>query len=277
MRRIYKRRRKIKIRRLFLLLIVVMGIVFIKSKITLTRSNNTYLSENVEVYQGDENLDEFKNEIKEMADYDSDYREIAESLDRLPPLMIKTAAMRPEAKGFILGFLKNNPNLAPNSSEFHIDNGLVFLAQWDKDWAYYPYAGGCMGTHGCGPTSISMILYGLGIKQSPVDVADFAERNGHIDNGMTRWSIIDGIADEYGLYMRGDYTSLDQLPKNQGLTLLSMKPGDFTLTGHFVVLVGQNPDGTWRVNDPNSVENSRRAWTTEELSSQIKAMWYFEN
>lgn len=108
-------------------------------------------------------------------------------------------------------------------------------------------------------------------------MADFAERNGHVKDGMTRWSIIDDIVSEYGLYMRSDYTSLDQLPKNQGLTLLSMKPGDFTLTGHFVVLVGQNSDGTWRINDPNSVENSRRAWTTEELSPQIKAIWYFEN
>lgn len=277
MRKVYKKRRRIRFRRFFFLIILIVGFLFIKSKVNLSIGHNTYLMKNVEVYESDENLDEFINKINEMGKTDSDYKEISDSIDNLPPLMIKTAAMRPEAKGFILGFLKNDTNLAPDSSDFNINNGSVFLLQWDKDWAYYPYADGCMGTNGCGPTSISMILYGLGIKKSPIDVADFATKNGHVEYGMTSWSLIEDISNEFGLSVRGDYNSIEELPKDKGLTLLSMRPGDFTLTGHFVVLVGQNSDGTWRINDPNSVENSRKAWTSSELSPQIKAIWYFEN
>ena len=32
-------------------------------------------------------------------------------------------------------------------------------------------------------------------------------------------------------------------------------------------------DGQFRVNDPNSYENSERLWTYEELESQIRNIW----
>ena len=53
-----------------------------------------------------------------------------------------------------------------------------------------------------------------------------------------------------------------------------MGPGDFTATGHFLVLTGWE-DGKFRINDPNSRENSERLWAYEEIQDQIRNLWAF--
>ncbi|MBQ1871316.1 MAG: C39 family peptidase, partial [Lachnospiraceae bacterium] len=55
----------------------------------------------------------------------------------------------------------------------------------------------------------------------------------------------------------------------------SMKPGDFTYTGHFIVLTGIDEDGKIMVNDPNSRNNSDKHWDVDTLVKQIKALWVY--
>ena len=57
--------------------------------------------------------------------------------------------------------------------------------------------------------------------------------------------------------------------------ICAMGPGDFTETGHFIVLAGLTEEG-FVVNDPNSIERSERAWTYEEISGQIRNIWAFD-
>ena len=57
--------------------------------------------------------------------------------------------------------------------------------------------------------------------------------------------------------------------------ILAMGPGDFTSTGHYILLTAWEEDA-FRVNDPNSVENSQKLWTYEELESQIRNIWAIE-
>ena len=54
--------------------------------------------------------------------------------------------------------------------------------------------------------------------------------------------------------------------------ILSLGKGDFTTTGHYIVLAGEE-EGLIRVNDPNSPIRSQRLWTYEELESQIRNIW----
>lgn len=52
------------------------------------------------------------------------------------------------------------------------------------------------------------------------------------------------------------------------------RPGDFTSTGHFIVLVGIE-DGKIRVNDPNSRARSQVLWEYDRLESQINNLWSY--
>jgi hypothetical protein len=54
-----------------------------------------------------------------------------------------------------------------------------------------------------------------------------------------------------------------------------MGPGDFTTTGHFIVLTGVNADGSITVNDPNSRENSRTDWDLQTIMSQTRNLWSY--
>ena len=51
-----------------------------------------------------------------------------------------------------------------------------------------------------------------------------------------------------------------------------MGPGDFTTTGHYIVLTGVQ-EGKFTVNDPNSRERSTQLWTYEQLEGQIRNIW----
>ena len=55
-----------------------------------------------------------------------------------------------------------------------------------------------------------------------------------------------------------------------------MGPGDFTTTGHFIVLVGYE-NGKIKVNDPNSIKNSEKEWTYEQIKDQIRNLWAIRN
>ena len=57
--------------------------------------------------------------------------------------------------------------------------------------------------------------------------------------------------------------------------ILALGAGDFTSSGHYIVLTGLE-DGAFRVNDPNSRIRSEKLWTYEELEGQIRNIWAIE-
>ena len=54
--------------------------------------------------------------------------------------------------------------------------------------------------------------------------------------------------------------------------ICAMGAGDFTSSGHYIVLVGLK-DGKFIVNDPNSPENSQKLWSYEQIQGQIRNLW----
>ncbi len=55
--------------------------------------------------------------------------------------------------------------------------------------------------------------------------------------------------------------------------ICSMGPGDFTTTGHFIVLTGADKNGNIIVRDPNSLENSNKTWNIDTIMSQVRNLW----
>lgn len=54
-----------------------------------------------------------------------------------------------------------------------------------------------------------------------------------------------------------------------------MKPGDFTTTGHFIVLTGLTDDGKLMINDPNSITRSEKRWDIDTIVGQAKSAWTY--
>ena len=57
--------------------------------------------------------------------------------------------------------------------------------------------------------------------------------------------------------------------------ICSMRAGDFTTTGHFIVLIGTE-EGKIKINDPNSEERSSILWEYSRIEYQIKNLWVFK-
>lgn len=140
------------------------------------------------------------------------------------------------------------------------------------------YSGDCVALTGCGPVCLSMVAFYLtGDKaMSPDKIVEFATRNGYYQIGYgSLWTLISEGGKKLGL-------KVDELPLvegviierlEQGIPIICvMGPGDFTTTGHFVVMTKYEKGKIW-VNDPNSRENSQKGWEYDRIKSQIKNLW----
>lgn len=154
---------------------------------------------------------------------------------------------------------------------------VPLLMQWDKRWGYNSYGDGIIGLNGCGPTCLTMAYIYLtkDTGKNPRTMADYAYENGYYTTDGTSWSLWTSGVSGLGLY--GAELSLsEQLMKNHldnsEVIVCSMAPGDFTTTGHFIVIWGYDKNGFY-VNDPNHKSNSEKQWSYERLSWQIKCLW----
>ena len=157
---------------------------------------------------------------------------------------------------------------------------VPFLYQTDPQWAGHPYAGGTVEKNGCGPTCLSMVYVSLTGRDdlAPSAMADFSEHGGYTTDGMTTWALMTDGAAELGLVS-------EELPASASAVrdallagrpvICSVGPGDFTTTGHFVVLSGLTEDGEVVVHDPNSAERSARPWDLERVLGQCLNLWAF--
>ena len=191
---------------------------------------------------------------------------------------------------YIEEFVKNNPQAIELKTNYQseenddpitleINDKIPLFIQWDKRWAYTPYGDEIIGTAGCGPTCIAMVAVGLtgNTDYNPRFVAKYASENGYLEGSKTTWTFMEKGCQAFNLKASAvplDKNSMiNQL--NQGNPIIcSVKPGDFTTTGYFLVIT-KTIDGEFYLNDPNNKENSQRSWTYERLASQIKAMWSY--
>lgn len=151
------------------------------------------------------------------------------------------------------------------------------LLQWDLRWGYAPYGDDMIGLAGCGPTCLSMAYIHLtgDTSKNPAVMADFSYSQGYYTEYGTAWALwTDGAA---SLGLKGETLSLSESVMksaldNGELIICSMRPGDFTTTGHFILIWGYDDNG-FRVKDPNRQSHSDKYWSYDDLSRQIKNLW----
>jgi hypothetical protein len=159
---------------------------------------------------------------------------------------------------------------------------IPLFLQWDKRWGYASYGNGIIGLDGCGPTSLAMVAVGLtgNLTYSPMYVAKFSEEAGYFISGSgTAWALMKEGASHFGLTSQeislGERVMIKHLDQGHPI-IASMSPGDFTSSGHFIVIHGYNEEGFY-VHDSNSNTRSHQVWPYAVLEGQIKNMWAFSS
>ncbi len=194
-----------------------------------------------------------------------------------PESLIDLLERNPETEQFVLEYplYREGPY---DLSEFADSQTPPLFLQWDQRWGYEVYGSDVMGLTGCGPTSLAMAGYWLTGEESfrPDKVAAFAEENGYyVEGSGSSWTLISEGGVTLGLDVKElplDQAVMTDALEARKVIILAMGPGDFTTTGHYIVLIGLQ-DGMFIVNDPNSVENSEKLWSYEQIQGQIRNLW----
>lgn len=215
------------------------------------------------------NIREFLNQ-QEVMDYGS---------DAYPEELLEMLEKNEETYEFVTGY----PNRAEymgseiNLTEECQTQTVPLLMQWDRRWGYDSYGNDMIGVAGCGPSCMTMAyIYLTGdTSMNPRKMAEYAYENGFYTEVGTSWSFFTDGAASLGISSRELSLEEGQMKSaldNGGVVICSMRPGDFTTTGHFILIRGYDGNGFY-VNDPNSRKNSEKQWDFQTLSSQIKCLW----
>lgn len=207
-------------------------------------------------------------------------REIMANKDRYPEQLIELLQNNEETADFVFDYPEKK-DTAPADTVGEVVQGQVpLLLQWDERWGYAFYADDMIAVNGCGPTAIAMVAAGLTGDNTvtPYKVAQFSAGNGYYagDSG-TSWILMTDGAQQFGIYGEEMGLSEDEVfsaLENGHPIICSMRPGDFTTTGHFIVLTGIE-DGKIQVNDPNSRVRSEKLWDYSRLEYQINNLWVY--
>ncbi|WP_244594927.1 C39 family peptidase [Slackia faecicanis] len=171
------------------------------------------------------------------------------------------------------------PTISTPKSEWKRDE-IPYLYQTDPAWAAAPYAGTDVLTAGCGPACMTMVYVGLTGKTDydPASMAAFSEANGFVDSGMTAWLFMTQGAAMLGLHgeeLPADENVLTAALREGRPVIASVRPGDFTTVGHFIVIAGIDDAGDLIIRDPNSPEHSAQTWNAQRILSQCANLWAF--
>ena len=227
----------------------------------------------------DENLPTLEK-LQILKEYDNRINKIIDNYDAYPLDLLENFTRDLDLLDFVLDYPSKYGNTYSDNVG-SVEKGVIpLLIQWDERWGYYKYGDTSIAVEGCGPTALSMVIVGLtgNNKMTPSKIADFSLKNGYYINGIgTSWDLMTKGAEAFGLTVKeislAKNIIYNALEKGHPI-ICSMRPGDFTRTGHFIVLVGIE-NGKIKVNDPNSKKRSKRLWTYEELKPQIKNLWEF--
>lgn len=184
-----------------------------------------------------------------------------------------------EARDFVENYVNRKDYIGKDIdlSEDVQEGQVPLLMQWDKRWGYESFGSSNIGLAGCGPTCLSMVyLYFTGdLEGNPREIAGYCEENGFYTTEGTSWELWTIGAKSFGL--EGAELMLDENRMKSALDdgkliVCSMWPGDFTTTGHYILIIGYEEEG-FIVNDPNRRSNSEKRWSYDTLDGQIRNLW----
>ncbi|MDE7330880.1 MAG: C39 family peptidase [Lachnospiraceae bacterium] len=206
--------------------------------------------------------------------------EIYQNHSQYPKELLAALANNPEMADFVSGYPDRN-GVTEGITASEKEQEFPLFLQWDRRWGYESYGDSCIGLAGCGPTCLSMVLFYLTRDETytPDKIAAYSVENGYYVEGTgTSWVLMEDIAKLYGIKVNSISATANNMRAvldNGGIIICAMGKGDFTLSGHYIVIYGYDNDG-FMVNDPNCVARSGRRWTFSEIEKQIKSIWLYD-
>lgn len=196
-----------------------------------------------------------------------------------PQSLLELLARNPETEEYVLNYPSEyGKTHEVDLSEYENCEAVPLFMQWDSRWGYLDYGSGMVGQTGCGPVCMAMVAYYWTHDEamSPANMVQYAIDNGYCITGSgTAWKFISEGGEDLGFDVTQIPLDKDRIFRNLEVgnpIIAIMGPGDFTTSGHFIVLAGLE-DGMIVINDPNSHANSEKLWTYEEIEDQIKNLW----
>lgn len=226
-------------------------------------------------YYWDTSMENINNELKSWYQkYQAkDIKTILDNEANIPSYLVRLAVMHPESIPFAAGYHGYKLN-KPISLEGYTKAGKIPLfQQWDEQWGYDWYGNGPIAMDGCGPTSLSMIIVGLtgNMNANPRVVAQYSANNGGYSwNAGSDQDLFTGVAEHFGLVphqISGDQI-IGQLKMGRPI-MISCHAGNFTLSGHIIVLSGVTPDGRIIINNPDSIKDSMQTWSLQTILNNM--------
>lgn len=224
--------------------------------------------------------DELDKKLYDLSLESESYKKIYENREKYPEKLLSAVCNNSEMVDFVLNYPGENEAKKSRFDNDELNTDYPLLFQWDKRWGYSSYGDSCIGLSGCAPTCMSMVVLSLTGNENatPDAVADYAQRAGYYLEGTgTSWSFMVEGASHYNIkgyeICLSENVVKSELQDNHPV-ICSMKSGDFTTEGHFIVLVKVS-DGKIVVNDPNSRARSNALWDYDTLAGQIKNLWAF--
>ena len=220
------------------------------------------------------------SQLRTLAKDQPQARYIVNHLNQYPYDLLTLLARNGETLDFVAGYPQHK-NDAPAATVGQVTQGeFPLLMQWDMNWGYAAYGDGLLALNGCGPTALSMVISGLTGDNTvtPYAVAQYADGQGlYVDGVGTSWELMTKGAEHFGLAAKElplDEGVVTRALKNGQPIICSVGPGDYTTSGHIIVLVGVE-DGKIRVNDPNRHSTSSQLWDYDTLAGQINNLWSY--
>lgn len=221
-----------------------------------------------------------KERLSRLNNQDSRIKDIIINYNDYPEELLDMLSRNVDMIDFVINFPKKKGKTYSNNIGAVKKGEVPLLLQWDERWGYAGYGESCIAVSGCAPTALAMVIAGLKGENSitPYEIGKYAEDNGFYVKGTgTSWSLMTVGGSHFGV--KGTEISLSKSVIYNELEaghpiICSMRKGDFTTAGHFIVLAGVK-DGKIKVNDPNSRQRSEILWDYERLEGQIKNLWAF--
>ncbi len=275
-----KRRRRVLLLRLSLLLLIVILIlstcVWIFNLIFGTKAAKSVASESVTSVVSSSVVDIYTHTSVVV---NAENLKVIESSSAYTPALKELAKKNPDAVDYVYHYPEYKDKEFPiDLSKEATSEEVPLLMQWDKRWGYIPYGDGLVGYTGCGPTCLSMVaLYFLDNPEfSPEYLTQFSTEQGYSVAGSgSSWELISVGSSMLGLSSKEVPLSETEMQKalDAGrLIIIVVGPGDFTSSGHYMVISGYDDTG-FTILDPNSYEVSSQTWPYTTLESQMKNIW----